>query len=84
MKSPATVERYNKRLGLVLFAMYLVIYGGFVALVAYDYKKTAMPMFGGLNLAIVCGFGLIASAFGLALVYMFMARSMPSAAAAAR
>lgn len=68
-------ERHNRRLGLWLFFLYLAGYALFVGLTVYDYRIMGRTAFAGLNLAIVYGFGLIVSAFVLALVYMFAARS---------
>lgn len=61
-------------LGLALFAVYLVLYGGFIALCAFnlDWMGKKGPL--GLNHATLYGFGLIVSAFVLALIYMLAAR----------
>lgn len=67
-------ERFNRRLGLILFFIYLALYGAFVAIVAIDYRIMGRIVFSGLNLAIVYGMGLIVGAFLLALVYMGLAR----------
>ena len=71
----SAVHRYNARLGLWLFFLYLTLYAGFVGVCAYDYTIMAKPVLAGLNLAIVWGMGLIISAFVLALVYMALARN---------
>jgi uncharacterized membrane protein (DUF485 family) len=70
-------ERHNRGIGILLFALYLVVYVGFVGLFAWDYKAGAKVVFGGLNVAIVYGMGLIVGAFVLAVVYMFWARQPP-------
>ena len=70
---------YNARVGLVLFAAYLALYGGFIYLSAFKREVMARPSVGGVNLAIVYGFGLIAAAFVLAVVYMFLCRPEPEA-----
>ena len=70
--------RYNARLGIVLFIVYLLIYAGFVALSAFAPSVMAKPVVGGVNLAVVYGFGLIVGAFVLAIVYMAMCRRDPS------
>ena len=70
---------YNARVGLVLFAVYLALYGGFIYLSAFRREVMARPSVGGVNLAIVYGFGLIAAAFVLAVVYMFLCRPEPEA-----
>ena len=60
----------NARLGLVLFFIYLLLYGTFVYLSAFDAAFMAATAFAGVNVAIIYGFGLIASAFVLALIYL--------------
>jgi uncharacterized membrane protein (DUF485 family) len=70
---PQTVTR-NARVGLVLFAVYLVLYGGFVGLNAFYPKEMARAPFGGVNLAVLYGLVLIVGAFVLALLYMFLVR----------
>jgi len=65
---------YNARLGIVLFLVYLALYATFVGLSAFDPQLMARPAVGGVNLAIVYGFGLIIAAFVLALGYMFLCR----------
>jgi len=72
--SHTAVSRHNARLGMVIFIVYVVLYGGFVGLTAYDYRIMARIVFAGLNLAIVYGMGLIVAAVILAFVYMFMAK----------
>lgn len=67
-------ERYNRRLGLLLFALYFVVYTGFVALTAIRYESTGSAVFLGLNLAVVYGFALIIGAFALSILYMCLAR----------
>jgi uncharacterized membrane protein (DUF485 family) len=70
----------NSRYGLVLFAVYLLIYGGFVGLSAFRPELMEVAPIAGINLAILYGFGLIAAAFMLALVYGWLCRSpAPSA-----
>ena len=73
-ENAADVQR-NARLGLVLFAVYLSLYGGFMALNAFypDVIKT-LP-FGGVNLAILYGFALIGGAVFLALLYMLLCKT---------
>lgn len=66
---PHVVNR-NARYGLVLFAVYVLLYGGFMWLVVFRTESMGGEVFGGLNLAIACGFGLIAAALALALIYM--------------
>ena len=59
----------NSRLGLVLFALYLGLYGGFVLINAFSPETMALTPLAGVNLAVLYGFGLIGAAFLLALVY---------------
>jgi uncharacterized membrane protein (DUF485 family) len=59
----------NTRLGLVLFAVYLLLYGGFVLLAAFAPDLMERAPLAGVNLAIWYGFGLIVAAILLALVY---------------
>ena len=69
---PDNIAR-DRRRALALFAVYVVLYGGFVLLSAF--KPGVMgENVAGVNLAIVYGFGLIVAAFLLALVYMVICR----------
>ncbi|REJ85661.1 MAG: DUF485 domain-containing protein [Planctomycetota bacterium] len=62
------------RYGLSLFAVYLLIYGGFVLLNTFAPDRVeATPLFG-VNLAILYGFFLIIAAFVLALTYGWLCR----------
>jgi uncharacterized membrane protein (DUF485 family) len=72
-----TISR-NARYGLILFAIYVAFYLGFMLLTAISPTSMATPIsaFGGVNLAIVYGFGLIVLALLLALVYMVLCRPM--------
>src|SRR6476469_8240749 len=70
---PETVSR-NARVGLWLFAVYLLLYGGFMALNAFFPQQMAAAPLGGVNLAVLYGLVLILSAFVLALVYVFLVR----------
>jgi uncharacterized membrane protein (DUF485 family) len=63
-------ERRNARYGLVLFAVYLALYATFMALNVLDPAAMKNEVLAGMNLAIVFGFGLIAAALVLAIVYM--------------
>jgi uncharacterized membrane protein (DUF485 family) len=67
-RDPAA-ERHNARLGLALFAFYLIAYGAYVAVNAFwPAVMDAVPV-GGLNVAVLWGMALIVGAFALALVY---------------
>ena len=69
-----TVAR-NARVGLWLFAVYVLLYGGFMALSAFYPQRMSQPALGGVNLAVTYGLVLILGAFVLALVYMFLVRA---------
>ncbi|MEZ6060945.1 MAG: DUF485 domain-containing protein [Planctomycetaceae bacterium] len=64
----------NARTGLILFGVYLLLYGGFVLLNAFSPQTMEATPFAGINLAIWYGFGLIIAALVLALVYGFLCR----------
>ncbi len=68
------MQLHNARIGLILFGMYLVLYGGFVFLNAFAPSMMEVTPFAGVNLAILYGFGLILAAFLLALLYGFLCR----------
>ncbi len=65
----------RSRYGLALFAVYLLLYGGFVLLNAFAPEKMELTPLFGVNLAILYGMLLIAAAFVLALVYGWLCRS---------
>jgi uncharacterized membrane protein (DUF485 family) len=77
---PELVAR-NTRTGLGLFAVYLVLYAGFMGLSTFAPDIMKMRPFGGINLAVLYGFGLILAALVLAIVYLFLC-SRPVAASA--
>ena len=58
------------RLGLTLFGLYVLLYGGFITLVLWRPDLMAERPLGGVNLAIACGLGLIAAAVLLSVAYM--------------
>jgi uncharacterized membrane protein (DUF485 family) len=58
------------RLGLGLFAIYVLLYGGFMVLVLVRPDLLASRPFGGVNLAIAAGLGLIGAAVLLSALYM--------------
>ena len=65
------------RIGLVLFAVYLLLYGGFVLLSALAPElMDRTPLFG-VNIAVLYGFLLIIAAFVLALLYGWLCRARP-------
>ena len=57
------------RLGLTLFGIYLAFYLGFVLISAFACHWFEIILPGGLNLAVVYGFGLILLALVLAIIY---------------
>jgi uncharacterized membrane protein (DUF485 family) len=69
---------HNTRMGVVLFLVYVVFYGGFMALSAFAHERMSEPFLGGVNLAVVYGFSLILVALVLALVYMKVCRKPSS------
>jgi uncharacterized membrane protein (DUF485 family) len=64
------------RYGLALFVCYVVVYGGFVLLNAFAPSAMERTPLAGVNLAVLLGLGLIAAAFGLALVYEWLCRGL--------
>jgi uncharacterized membrane protein (DUF485 family) len=68
------VIAHNTRMGVMLFIVYVIFYGGFMALSAFAPHVMSKPFLGGVNLAVTYGFLLIAAAFVLALVYMKVCR----------
>ncbi len=62
----------NSRIGLTLFAIYLLLYGGFVFINAFSPTTMEATPVAGVNVAILCGFGLIVTAFIFALLYGFL------------
>ncbi len=59
----------NSRNGLILFAVYLLFYGGFVFINAFDPSSMERTPLAGLNLAVLYGFSLIFGAVLLSAVY---------------
>jgi uncharacterized membrane protein (DUF485 family) len=71
---PHTATR-NARYGAILFMLYVLLYGGFVAINAFNPDVMDTVVLAGVNLAVVYGLGLIVAAFVLALVYSWLCRS---------
>lgn len=78
MASTEEVRTRNSAIGLVLFFVYLVFYGGFVLLNAFAADLMEKTPVAGLNLAILYGFFLIAFAIVLSFIYGAVCRN-PSA-----
>lgn len=74
----ASARRFNSRLGLILFTIYLLLYLGFVLINAFAADVMETIVLAGLNLAIVYGFALIIVALVMALVYGVMCRNEPN------
>jgi uncharacterized membrane protein (DUF485 family) len=72
--APERASPRRMRLGLVLFAVYLALYIGFVLLNALAPDRMESTPFAGLNIAILYGLALIFAAFALALVYEVLCR----------
>lgn len=67
--APDPAFLYKRRLGAWMFVLYALIYAGFVVINLVRPGAMEAIVLGGLNLAVVYGFGLIAFALLLALVY---------------
>lgn len=59
----------TSRLGIALFAVYLLLYGGFVLLNTFAPGTMELTPWAGINVAVLYGFGLIIAAVVLALIY---------------
>jgi uncharacterized membrane protein (DUF485 family) len=79
----ATVSARNARYGLALFALYLALYAGFVALNAFHPETMDLVPWLGVNLAVWYGLGLIGAALVLAVVYAWLCRHVPPTTTAA-
>jgi len=64
----------SARIGLVLFVIYVLLYAGLIGIVLFRPELLSTRPFGGVNLAIAYGMGLIGAAFLLAIVYMIACR----------
>jgi uncharacterized membrane protein (DUF485 family) len=81
LKTPAAKDQeekavvaHNTRIGVVLFIVYVVFYGGFMALSAFSPETMSEPFLGGVNVAVVYGFALIIVPLVLALIYTKLCR----------
>ncbi|OFZ78877.1 MAG: hypothetical protein A2583_11750 [Bdellovibrionales bacterium RIFOXYD1_FULL_53_11] len=66
--------RYNTRIGVLMFFVYVLFYAGFMGLSAFAPDIMGTPWMGGINLSITYGFALIVAAIVLALIYMALCR----------
>ena len=66
---PDPASDYKQRLGVWMFAIYAIIYGGFILINVLNAELMEMQVVFGLNLAIVYGFALIVLALTMALIY---------------
>ncbi len=76
-RSPDFIEltRSRKSFGWTLTIIMLLIYYGYIYLVAYQKPLIAQPMFGSITLGLVLGIGVILSAIILTGVYVLRANS---------
>jgi uncharacterized membrane protein (DUF485 family) len=81
MKTPSRAERYNARLGLVLFVGYSLFYLAFTLVNAFEPELAQRRLLSGINLTTWWGLGLIISAFILALLYGLLCRHEESSSA---
>jgi uncharacterized membrane protein (DUF485 family) len=63
---------YKARNGLILFGVYSLIYLGFVLINLISPRLMAAEIVGGVNLAVVYGFGLIVLAIIMGVIYNAM------------
>lgn len=70
----AVARRHNMRLAMSLFVVYLVMYVAYVLINAFAPQWMEWRPLGGLNLALLSGFGLILVAIVLALIYGSLSR----------
>lgn len=59
----------KSKLGVILFIIYSLVYAGFVTIGVANYELLGKIVFGGQNLAVIYGFGLIVFAIILGLFY---------------
>jgi len=65
-------SEYKTKIGLILFAVYSILYAGFVAINTFAPQSMEMIVLFGINLAVSYGFGLIVAAIALGLVYNWL------------
>lgn len=60
---------------MTLFVVYLALYAGFVLINAFHPSLMDVVPFGGVNLAVLYGLGLIVAALVLSLLYAWLCRA---------
>jgi uncharacterized membrane protein (DUF485 family) len=75
MPSAHPSRRAGGALRFWLFGLYLACYLAYTILTAFDRPLMASAPFGGANLAVLSGFGLIGAALALALLYWWLCRA---------
>lgn len=66
------VSAKKAKLGIRFFFIYLIVYGGFVAIGVLNFELLAVEVFKGINLAVFYGFGLIILAILLGVIYNYL------------
>ena len=66
------MQTRNTQIGFALFGVYLLLYGGFVLINTFAPAMMEATPVAGVNLAVILGFGLILTAFVLAMLYGFI------------
>jgi uncharacterized membrane protein (DUF485 family) len=74
-------RRASGALRFWLFGLYLACYLAYTILTAFNRPLMASAPFGGANLAVLSGFGLIGAALALALLYWWLCRDAAGTAA---
>jgi uncharacterized membrane protein (DUF485 family) len=64
--------KYKTRIGIILFAIYGIVYAGFIIINTVNPQLMGTKLFGGVNLAIYYGIGLIIFAIVLGIFYNFL------------
>jgi len=62
-------SKKKSKLGVILFIVYSIVYGGFVIIGVVNYELMGKIIVKGQNLAVIYGFGLIVFAIILGLIY---------------
>jgi uncharacterized membrane protein (DUF485 family) len=73
MDVDAATRRHARR-GLILFTVYLLLYGGFVAIPVFAPAVMATRPFGGVELSVWYGMALIVAPLALAAIYLWSLR----------